>query len=394
MQLFKDVNVDWMGLRWVVIGVSSVLILAGTVSLYLKGGPELGVDFTGGTLVYVRFGKTPEIEKIRETLRSSGVRVEEVTRYDEPSKNEVQVKLARIESEEAEDLNRGSSQIVESLRKAFDPANAGSGRLDLNTVGAEALTAALERSDPETLQGRSGSAEHYGEVARSIVKLRTGQGGLLDSYDQLRGISVPQAVLDRLRQESYLGAFTVLSVESVGPKVGRDLQNRARDAIIFSLLGMLVYIAFRFRFIYGVAAIIALFHDVFLTIGFFSLTGKEITLTVIAALLTLVGYSINDTIVVFDRIRENLKGMRREDLRAVVNTSINQTLNRTVTTSGLTFLSVAAIYFFGGEVLNSFSFALVVGIVVGTYSSIAIAAPILVWWQSVLAHRKVAIRRA
>ncbi|HEY3129653.1 MAG TPA: protein translocase subunit SecF, partial [Acidobacteriota bacterium] len=310
MQLFKNVNVDWVGLRWFFIGLSLVLTLAGTISLYVKRGPKLGVDFTGGTLVYVRFDRSPEIDKIRQALHNASVRAEEVTAYDEPSKNEVQIKLARIQSEEAEDVNRGSNQIFDSLRKVFDSGNAATNKVDLNNVGVDALTSALQSWDPERLQGRAGSGEHYAQLARSIVGQRTKKGGLLASYDQLREVNVPQPVAERLHQDSYLGSFTVLSGESVGPKVGRDLQSRARDAILFSLLGMLVYIAFRFKPVYGVAAIIALFHDVYMTLGFFSLTGKEITLTVVAALLTLTGYSINDTIVVFDRIRENLKGMR------------------------------------------------------------------------------------
>ncbi len=394
MQLFKNVNVDWLGLRWFFIGLSLVLTLFGTISLYMKRGPKLGVDFTGGTLVYVRFARTPEIDRIREALHSGSIKAEEVTAYDEPSKNQVQIKLGRIQSEEAEDLNRGSTQIFESLRKVFDPGNAESKKVDVNNTGADVLTATLQSWDPERLQGRADAGGRYAQAARDIIRLRTQKGGLLVNFDQLREANVPQPVIDRLKQDGHLGSFTVLSVQSVGPKVGRDLQVRAQYAILSSLLGMLAYIAFRFKPIYGVAAIIALFHDVYMTLGFFSITGKEISLTVVAALLTLTGYSINDTIVVFDRIRENLRGMRREDLRSVVNASINQTLNRTVTTSGLTFLSVMALYLFGGEVLNSFSFALVVGIIVGTYSSIAIAAPILVWWQSLWAYRKVALKRA
>ena len=394
MQLFKNVNIDWMGNRWWAIGLSFVLTLAGTLSLFLKGGPKLGVDFTGGTLLHVRFMSAPEIEKVRAALRGSNITADEVTRYDEPAKNQVQIKLAQIESEESEDLDRGSNQIVEALRKVFDPAHVGSANVDLNTVGSDTLAATLQKIDPDGLQTRADAAEHYAQMARDITKLRTDRGGLIDSYDALRSINLSQAAIDRLKQGTYLGSFTVLRVESVGPKVGRYLQTRARDAMLFSLLGMMVYIAFRFKFIYGVAAIVTLFHDVFLTLGFFSLTGKEISLTVIAALLTLVGYSINDTIVIFDRIRENLRGARREDLASVVNASINQTLNRTVTTSGLTFLSVAAIYFFGGEVLNGFSFALVIGIIVGSYSTIAIAAPILVWWQTLLATRKTSVRPA
>jgi preprotein translocase subunit SecF len=172
-----------------------------------------------------------------------------------------------------------------------------------------------------------------------------------------------------------------VKVDVVGPTVGKQLEKQAGLAILFSLLGMLVYLWFRFQLIYGVAAVVAVFHDTLITVGFFALTGQEISLTVIAAILTLVGYSMNDTIVVFDRIRENLRVSRRESLPDVVNRSINQTLSRTVLTSGLTFLTVLSLYIFGGQVLRGFSFALVVGILIGTYSSIAVAAPMLVAWQ-------------
>jgi preprotein translocase subunit SecF len=173
----------------------------------------------------------------------------------------------------------------------------------------------------------------------------------------------------------------VFGAEIIGPQVGALLRRQALLATLYSLVGMLVYLWFRFELIYGVAAVVAVFHDTLITIGAFSLTNQEITLTVIAAILTLIGYSMNDTIVVFDRIRENLRLSRRETLTTVVNRSINQTLSRTVLTSGLTFLTVLSLYLFGGEVLHGFSFALVVGILIGTYSSIAVAAPMLVAYQ-------------
>ncbi len=190
--------------------------------------------------------------------------------------------------------------------------------------------------------------------------------------------------------------FTVQQVDIVGPTAGKQLTHQAVLATLYSLLGMLVYLWFRFELIYGVAAVVAVFHDTLITIGFFSLTNQEITLTVIAAILTLVGYSMNDTIVVFDRIRENLALNRREQLADVVNRSINQTLSRTVIASGLTFLTVLCLYVFGGEVLHGFSFALVVGILIGTYSSIAVAAPMLVAYQDWRAKRgkKVALPAA
>ena len=189
------------------------------------------------------------------------------------------------------------------------------------------------------------------------------------------------AVESALRANYADGGFSVQQVDIVGPTAGKQLQKQALAATLYSLIGMLVYLWFRFELIYGVAAVVAVFHDTLITIGAFSLTNQEISLTVIAAILTLIGYSMNDTVVVFDRIRENLAMSRREDLSTLVNRSINQTLSRTVLSSGLTFLTVLSLFLFGGEVLHGFSFALVVGILIGTYSSIAVAAPMLVAWQ-------------
>jgi preprotein translocase subunit SecF len=190
-----------------------------------------------------------------------------------------------------------------------------------------------------------------------------------------------QSVENALNANYHDSKFTVEQVEIVGPTAGKQLQKQAWLATLYSLIGMLIYLWFRFELIYGVAAVVAVFHDTLITVGAFSLTNQEITLTVIAAILTLIGYSMNDTIVVFDRIRENLALSRRESLHDVVNRSINQTLSRTVISSGLTFLTVLSLYLFGGEVLHGFSFALVVGILIGTYSSIAVAAPMLVAYQ-------------
>ena len=190
-----------------------------------------------------------------------------------------------------------------------------------------------------------------------------------------------QQVENALTAGYHDSAFTIQQVDIVGPTAGKQLQKQAAWATGYSLLGMLVYLWFRFELIYGVAAVVAVFHDTLITVGAFSLTNQEITLTVIAAILTLIGYSMNDTIVVFDRIRENLALSRKESLSDVVNRSINQTLTRTVISSGLTFLTVLSLYLFGGAVLHGFSFALVVGILIGTYSSIAVAAPMLVAYQ-------------
>jgi preprotein translocase subunit SecF len=197
----------------------------------------------------------------------------------------------------------------------------------------------------------------------------------------LNGAADP-AVINSLKEGFYTSNFAVRNVEIVGPQVGKQLQKQAVLATLYSLAGMLVYLWFRFELIYGVAAVVAVFHDTIITLGLFSILNIEISLTVIAAILTLVGYSMNDTIVVFDRIRENVKILRREKLADLVNKSINQTLSRTVLTSGLTFLTVLSLFLFGGEVLHGFSLALVIGILIGTYSSIFIAAPMLVAYQN------------
>lgn len=176
-------------------------------------------------------------------------------------------------------------------------------------------------------------------------------------------------------------AYEIIGTDAVGAVAGAQLRNKAIATTLAALVGILMYIAFRFEWTYGAAAVIAVFHDVLVTLGFFSIFQWEVSLTVIAALLTLVGFSVNDTIVVFDRIRENRRLHRRESLYKITNDSINQTLSRTIITSGLVFLSVLSMVLFGGEVLRYFSLALLIGISFGTYSSIAIASPIMVWWE-------------
>jgi preprotein translocase subunit SecF len=256
------------------------------------------------------------------------------------------------------------------------------GKLDLDTAS---------RGQISDLLTASIGAQPAQQAAVAIANYRdTQKSGLLSSIDELSSVTTP-AVVSTLKQGAFLSGFTIRNVEIVGPQVGSQLKKQAALATAYSLAGMLVYLWFRFELIYGVAAVVAVFHDTLITVGAFSLTNREISLTVVAAVLTLVGYSMNDTIVVFDRIRENLRTRRREGLSVVVNRSINQTMSRTILTSGLTFLTVLSLFLFGGEVLHNFSFALVVGILIGTYSSIAVAAPMLVAYQDWRAARGKAV---
>jgi len=373
LEFFRNANIDFLGKKWYFLAFSLIFSVAGVFSMLFWHGIPLGVDFRGGTLVYVKFAQTPDTNNIHEAMRKAGLPNARIQTYGPVSNHEVLIDLdIRETSEKA--LDQGKTQIINALE-----SNAQPGKQDLNNASSLTIENYLLEKDP--LRAGADANQRYSTLARAITDYRDKtRGGVLSTLVDLKSVTDP-SVVSSLQDGFYLSNFGVRNVEIVGPQVGDQLRWQAIRATLISLVGMLVYLAFRFEWIYGAAAVITVFHDTLITLGAFSLTNREISLTVIAAILTLIGYSNNDTIVIFDRIRENLKLMRREKLADVVNRSINQTLSRTILTAGLTFLTVLALYLFGGEVLRGFSFALVIGILIGTYSSIAIAAPILVAWQ-------------
>ncbi len=284
MKFFGTPNIDFLGKRFIAYIVSGIIVFGSILVLVIKG-PKYGIDFTGGTLVQVRF----------ERDISSG---------------DVRAELAKIGIAKAELQNYGSSR--------------------------DYLIRYSEEIDPDTLVNKFKST-----LKENIILERT---------------------------------------EKVGPRIGKELQIKAIEAILIGMALMLIYIAFRFNFSFGVAAVIALFHDVIITLGILTLLDREITIPVIAALLTIVGYSINDSIIISDRIRENLKKMKG-NFTEIANRSINQTLSRTIITSGTTLIVVLCLLFLGGPILQDFSFALTIGIAVGTYSSIYVVASLVNEWQ-------------
>lgn len=377
MEFFHNPNVNWLGKKWYFIALSFVLSAVGIVSLLAKGGPRYGIDFRGGTLVHVKFREAPPLDRIRAVLQSEGLGNSTFQRYGPESNHEILIGLD-LQSTSEDDLGAGRQAIVNALRKEFG----GSDKPNWNETSPEEIAAALEAPEAMALSGLP--AEQVRDLAARMVAFRDSspRNGFLGSFRDLRPVEgVTPQVLQALETSFSLPGYAVRNVEVVGPKVGAALRRQALNATLLGLASMLVYIAFRFEWIYGLAAVVATLHDVVIAVGALSLANQEISLTVIAALLTLVGYSVNDTIVVFDRIRENVKLMRRESFTEIANRSINQTLSRTVLTSGLTFLTVLSLFLFGGEVLRGFSFTLVVGIIVGTYSSIAVASTLVVSWQ-------------
>ena len=385
MELFKDTNFDFLGKKWPFIIASLVLTVAGLTSIVVKGGLKYGIDFKGGAIMTVKFAMTPPLDQIRSALSrkiKGEVTVQNFT--DISARNEV---VIGTELQEERQLNANRKAMEDVLEATFGQPQ--SGKLDFNNASSVALVSRLR--DPLARNSVALSDQQLDKLVADLLDFRNTppRSGLVADFRQLSSIpGMNAAIMSTLQQECYLAPFAVRQVEMVGPKVGAELRNKAVLATLYALGGMLVYIAFRFEWIYGLGAVIAVFHDTIITIGLFSIFNKEISLTVIAALLTLVGYSMNDTIVIFDRIRENLKILRRESLESLMNKSVNQTLSRTVMTSGLTFLTVIALFIWGGPVLHGFSFALVCGIIVGTYSSVFVASPIVLFWHNFVDKRK------
>jgi preprotein translocase subunit SecF len=383
IEFFKEPNIDWMGKAKYFYALSGILLLAGLLSWWQQGGLRYGIDFKGGTNVDVRFAQTTTVGQIRSALTTQGLGNSEIQpvsngALSSANSNEYLIFVEqKVQGDQVLDANK--AQVLNAVNAAFGLKD--SSKPDFNAATPASLAALLNQRDPLGLSINAG--DRYQQLARKILAYRdTTKNGVLTNFDDLSGVEgVTPAVLSALKSSYATGSFVIPQIEIVGPKVGGELRRQAILVTLYALGGMLVYIAFRFEWVYGAAAVLAVFHDVLITLGFFSLLHFEISLTVIAALLTLVGYSMNDTIVIFDRVRENNRLLRRETFAAVVNKSINQTLSRTILTSGLTFLTVLVLFLMGGQVLRAFSFALVVGIVVGTYSSFGIAAPLVVAWN-------------
>jgi len=383
VELFQQPKINWIGKKLWFISLSIILFALGAGSYFVQG-LNLGIDFTGGTIILIKFQNAPDWNGIRSALESEVNATPIIQSYGPAASNSVQVRM-QTPLGTGEDYENDKARLVNALRGKFDPARVGGDLQDFNDAGAFALRTWLLEKDPDNYRSQDKTIQetesHYDGLAARLMDYRNRNAdGLLVSLDDLKNAGASDAVVAGMKQDFFTGTFAIKGLESIGALVGSDLRERTILAIVFSLAAMLVYIAFRFKPIYGVGAVIALFHDVLITLGFCSLFQKEISLTVVAAFLTLIGYSINATIVIFDRVRENMKLMRKESVTDILNLSINQTLSRTVITSALVLMAAGSLLFFGGEVLNGFSFVLSIGVIIGGYSSMAISSAVVEAW--------------
>ncbi|OGD11356.1 MAG: protein-export membrane protein SecF [Candidatus Aminicenantes bacterium RBG_13_62_12] len=383
MQLFKETRIPFLKYKYLAIAFSWTVIAAGLVNIFFFRGLKLGVDFSGGTLIRVKFQEPLPISEVRSRLsevRLGESKIQEVGSEDREYIIRTTLSKAQmLEQQEAgvEATEIMANRVIDTLLTEPDRRATQAGLQDISSLDEKSLAHILE---PLLL-------EHAPAEARKIMDFRV-ERGIIRSWDELQGLGLGQDTLARLQERCYLSSLSVLSKETVGPIAGDYLWNRARLAIIYALLGILIYMAVRFKLAYGVSALLTLFHDVLLTLSIFSFTSREINLPVIAAFLTLVGYSINDTIVIFDRIRDNLKILRKAEFEDLMNLSINQTLSRTIITGGTTILSLVVLVLFGGQVINDFAFTLLIGIFIGTYSSIFQSCPFLFFWWKIFKPKK------
>ena len=357
-EIFKDINVNWMGLRKPLIMVSILVLMAGLISAIGRqltpGGTDafnLGVDFQGGTVITAKFRQKPSEDEIRAALQNQGVS-DAVIQSSLDKQDEVLIKVPLFEGVE--------------------------GNQPAQTANTNTQTNANTSANTQNAGGDLTLAEPNTQVnlGRETVK------NALNTFGQ-------EAEATQSLADDQNAAYKIVGTDSVGPVAGEQLRYQAVIATLLGMIGILLFIAFRYDWTYAAGAVIAVLHDVLITLAFFSVFQWEVSLTVLAALLTLVGFSVNDSIVIFDRIRENLTLHRGKSLYTLTNDSINQTMSRTIVTNGLVFLAVLALVIFGGEVLRGFSLALFVGSITGTFSTIAIASPIAIWWQNKLGEAKV-----
>lgn len=382
MEIFSRLNIDFMGKRRVFLTLSA-LVIVGALFLLFTTGINQGVEFTGGAHVILRYVDPPRLADVRQQLLDAGLSGGSVTAFGDTGGREIVVRVPLPEKAREEAERRDLAlRVANALRPADVVQRVQQGQIDLNV--ADHVTVARH------LVEQGGLSEEQAEAAATILSdAREQQQGLFESVEEAASLEgMPEEAAEHLRNHAFVGPFALRGQEFIESSVSKEMQNKAIGAVFGALLGMLVYIWIRFKLVWGLGAIVALMHDTVITLGAFSLAGLEADLPVVAAFLTVVGYSVNDTIVIFDRIRENLATRGAGALAEVINLSVNQSLSRTVITSLTTLFVVVVLFLFGGPVLRPFSFVILIGVIVGTYSSVYVASPVVLFLTQRWAHRE------
>lgn len=385
MEFLQNTHIDFMKYRRYWVGFSIVLSVVSILAVFVHGKLNVGVDFVGGTQLTLQFRERPEVDELRRVLAAAGLEDAQIQRFGEEGSNEVLIRTPVA----AESATANQERILAALDARYPGEGAG---LDLNRAGAGAVADLLVQLDPEGVVAAGGdtAVAYYQGIAEAVLDARQEQG-IFTSWEEVGAAEgVGPETLAALRQNARIGELALLGAENVGPQVGKELRTKGILAVVLSLVGMLIYVWIRFELRFGIGAVVASFHDVLVVLGLYALMDFEFNLTTVAAFLTLIGYSVNDTVVIFDRVRENLRLTRREPVVEVINRSLNQTLSRTVMTSGTTLLATGALLVFGGDVLRGFAFVLTVGILVGTYSSLYVAGPFVILWEEFFGKRRAA----
>jgi len=392
MRLFKTPSINFMKYRFLALAFTGAVILAGVLNVFFGKGLKLGVDFGGGTLIRIVFKNPTTTSEIRAELSRAGVGESVIQESGQPNREymirTMQVIRAADSQKELEAHEQLGNKVIEALKGIDGQAELQRGLVDLNAIDRASLTALLDAAFPG----------EGAQLANQVIGVRNAENilstgarqvtGILTDWSDLQKAGIRPDVIKVLQDKTFLGKMSILSRETVGPQAGADLRKKATLAVVWSLIGMLVYIGIRFQLEYGVSAIVTLTQDVLMALSVYSFTNREINLPIIAALLTIVGYSINDTVVVFDRVRENLKIMRKDSFESILNRSINQSLGRTIITTGTVFLAVLSLFLFGGKSINDFAFIMLFGSIEGVYSTIYLSCPVVLFWTQLFPSKK------
>jgi preprotein translocase subunit SecF len=370
MQIFVNSNYDFIRWRFHAVALSVLLMLVG-LGLFLKNGINWGIDFAGGASIVLKFKDQVPMDRLRADLKDASIQ-----QYGKAEEKSVLIRLPKAQQE-----TDYAGQVVGKLLKDLNPGADGS-KLDLNYQGRDRLTDLLATADPDGKGTRPEGLDYYKNIAQSIINKRS-ELGLFTNMQQVVGTpGVTTNIARVINEKSFLGAFNVLNQETVGPRVGKELQTKALLAVILSTLAMGVYLWLRFDMMFGFAAIVCIVHDVLLSLAFLAIINGEFSLNIVAALLLIVGYSINDTVVNYDRVRENRRKLKgKVPLEDQLNLAMNQTLSRTILTSGSVVIVLVALLLFGGKVIHEFAWILLVGVLAGTYSTVTIVPAVAVAWN-------------